>query len=390
MAEAKQAYDSASEPVIGHGEDETGSPVLPVRPALFDDDQVDAVIDRLHDETQALPAPFSKRDLYRTAADVGVPVWHSEQRELFTDQVLARLRYEWDTDTRAFRPVISAEVPEKVTAAANTIVPALGSELSQSLHRQTEAWCELHGFDAFEDPATQEIVAQQAVFGLLLRVTLYEWHHQHDGWPALSDEPLETVSQVQAQSDAAGFNAWVLDDLIEFADETALGALLEERYRILYSAQPAEDIGRLYETVTLDESRRVLGQYRTPPEIAQLMRTWAASDDNRLLDPGMGPGSLSTPIHPQWDVSTDPKRVVGVDQSPLAALMGITAQTLAGQPHALRTTDFLELSPTDLQRDVNAIVCNPPYTRSNRLPSRYKDELNAQAEDQTGLDCCVE
>lgn len=299
VAEAKQAYESASEPVIGPDEGETGSPVLPVRPALFDDDQVDAVIDRLHDETQALPAPFSKRDLYRTAADMGVPVWHSEQQELFTEQVLAQLRYEWDTDTRAFRPVSSAEVPEKITSAADTIVPALGSELPQSLHQQTEAWCELHGFDAFEDPETQEIVAQQAVFGLLLRVTLYEWYHQHDGWPALSDDPLEAVGQVQARSDAAGFDAWVVDDLVVFADETALGALLEERFRILYSAQPAEDIGRVYETVTLDESRRVLGQYRTPPEIARLMRTWAARGENQLLDPGMGPGALSTPIHPQ-------------------------------------------------------------------------------------------
>lgn len=283
--------------MIGHGEGDTGSPVTPVRPALFDDEQVDAVIDRLHDGTQALPAPFSKRELYRTAADVGVPVWHSEQRELFTEQVLARLRYEWDADTRVFRPVSSAEVSEKVTAAADTIVPAFDSEFTQSLYQQTEGWCELHGFDTVEDSATQEIVAQQAVFGLLLRVTLYEWYHQYDGWPALSDDPLEAVGQVQARSDAAGFGAWVLDDLVAFADEATLGALLEERFRILYSAQPAEDIGRVYEMVTPDESRRVLGQYRTPPEIARLMRTWAASDDDQLLDPGMGPGGLSTPIH---------------------------------------------------------------------------------------------
>ena len=206
MAEGKQSYEAASEPVIGHGEGDTGSPVTPVRPALFDDEQVDAVIDRLDDETQAFPAPFSKQDLYRTAADVGIPVWHSEQRELFTDQVLARLRYEWDAETRTFRPVIGEALPEKITVVADTIVPAIGSELSQSLHRQTEAWCELHGFGAFEDPATQEIVAQQAVFGLLLRVTLYEWYHQHDGWPSLSDEPLEAVGQVQARSDAAGFD----------------------------------------------------------------------------------------------------------------------------------------------------------------------------------------
>lgn len=386
VAEAEQTYDSASDPVIGLGEGDTGSPVLPVRPALFDDDQVDRVIDRLDDAAQGLPAPFSKQDLYRAAADVGVPVWLSEQRELFTDQVLARLRYEWDADTRSFRPVIGEELPEKITSVADTIVPAIDAELPQSLHQQTEAWCELHGFGAFEDPATQEIVAQQAVFSLLLRVTLYEWYHQHDGWPALSDDPLEGVGQVQVRSDAPGFDAWVLDDLVALADEAALGALLEERFRILYSAQPAEDIGRLYETVTLDESRRVLGQYRTPPEIARLMRTWAASDDNQLLDPGMGPGGLSTPVHPQWDASTDPKRVVGVDQSPLAALMGITAQTLAGQPHELRITDFLALSPADLPRDADAIVCNPPYTRSNHLPPRYKDELNTQAESQTGVD----
>ncbi|MFC7059001.1 Eco57I restriction-modification methylase domain-containing protein [Halovenus salina] len=64
--------------------------------------------------------------------------------------------------------------------------------------------------------------------------------------------------------------------------------------------------------------------------------------------------------------------------------MGTTALTLYGQAHDPRTTDFLDLSPADLQRDVDAIICNPPYTSGDSLPAAYKDRINTQIEQSIG------
>lgn len=169
-------------------------------------------------------------------------------------------------------------------------------------------------------------------------------------------------------------------------EATDLEAVLSERHRVLYSNQPAESIGRLYETLLPSEYRRMIGQHRTPPEIGNLIQTWATSGGDAVLDPGMGAGGLSTPFHPRWGVSTDPGDVTGIDRSPIAARMGITAQIPARQATTAKLTDFLDLTPGDLDHDVDAVVCNPPYTRYQELPAEYRTERNTQAEDQTGLE----
>lgn len=86
------------------------------------------------------------------------------------------------------------------------------------------------------------------------------------------------------------------------------------------------------------------------------------------------------------DADTDPNHVIGIDRSPLAERMGITAQTLSRQSTTSHQTDFFDLSPEDLEHDVDAAVCNPPYTRYQDLSAEYRAERNAQAEERTGLE----
>jgi adenine-specific DNA-methyltransferase len=95
---------------------------------------------------------------------------------------------------------------------------------------------------------------------------------------------------------------------------------------------------------------------------------------------------LSSPFHPQWRVSPEPVHVTGIDRSPLSRLMGTTSLTLYGQAHEPRATDFLDLSPDDLQGDIDAIICNPPYTSGDALPAGYKDRINTQIEQSIGAD----
>ena len=64
--------------------------------------------------------------------------------------------------------------------------------------------------------------------------------------------------------------------------------------------------------------------------------------------------------------------------------MGAVTLTLTGQEHSTETADFLSLAPAQLPADVDAIVCNPPFTRYSDLSSEYRATLNEQTEQLTG------
>jgi methylase of polypeptide subunit release factors len=258
------------------------------------------------------------------------------------------------------------------------------ADASPAIQESVESWCDLHGFVPSDD-ATPSIIAHQVVFELLLKATLYEWYHRRGDLPEFDGDAHEQFQLAHEETGDPAFSPCELDKILWSVEEANTAAVTEARDRLLESTEPATDIGRLYEALIPGKHRRVLGQYRTPRDLAELMRTWATSGGDTVLDPGMGAGELSVPFQPDWEISTDPDRVDGVDRSPLAALMGRVAQTISGQRHEAHRTDFFELEPADLVRDVDALLCNPPYTRHDSIRSTYKDKLNAQAEDQTGL-----
>ena len=357
------------------------SPVTPIGLEVHRTAQIDTVITRLTDENQPLPAPFSKRELYRTAADVGVPIWDPKQKQEFTERVTGRLNYTLDADSRSFVPLVEP-LAEKIKTAGETIVSSLETGISQSLQDAVQTWCSARGIDSSDRETMRQTIARQAVFDCLLTSVLDDRPGQLGERPIHSSDHHQSVNQAEN----IAYNESVLNEVVQLASESDIEAVIEDRYRLLYSSQPAEDIGRLYESVLPKEQRRTLGQHRTPPKYGKLMRTWAASGTDTVLDPGMGAGGLSSPFYSQWNVDTDPEHVIGIDRSPLARRMGITAQTLARQSATSHKTDFLDISPEDLDHDVDAIVCNPPYTRYQDLSTEYRSELNAQAEERTALD----
>jgi len=289
----------------------------------------------------------------------------------------------WEPVSYQFDATTHETLVERLRTAADAVCGTIDSELPESLQGLVSEWCALHGFD---DPAatpTRTIIARQAVLNVLLKATLYEWHHQHGDLPSLPTNTREALRQAAEQTENPAFHEYVLDEIVWLGDDD-LGPILDARNWLLESGEPAETIGRLYANLTSNDDRQILGQFRTPPYVGSLMRTWAASGGDSVLDPGMGAGVLSSPFDPQWDVSTDPAHVDGIDRSRLSHLMGTTALTLYGQAHDPRATDFLDLSPADLQQDVDAIICNPPYTSGDSLPAAYKDRINTQIEQSIG------
>ncbi|MFK5604631.1 N-6 DNA methylase [Haloferax volcanii] len=363
------------------------SPVSPAGLEALRREQIDGVIERLTCDDRELPPPFSKRELYRTATDVGVPVWEPDAKSQVEDRVLDRLDYEWDSASGAFVPTVGDRPVETIERAADTVALALDSDLPQSLSERLDEWYDLHGFDSLDSETVRTTVARQAVLSVLVRATLYEWYCQRGDVSPLSRDPQRDFRRARHRTDDSAFDEFVLDPVAAFADDDALETVLEDRFRLLYSVRPAEDLGSLYESLTPNEARKAaLGQFRTPVEISDAMYSWVTNGDATVLDPGMGTGALSVPRHSRWSLSTDPSHVDGIDRSPLSLLMGHVALTLCGQDGEMRSTDFLDLAPEDLESDIDGIVSNPPYTAGDALPPAYKESINARLERSTGLD----
>jgi tRNA1(Val) A37 N6-methylase TrmN6 len=274
---------------------------------------------------------------------------------------------------------------DRLLTAANDVLTVIDAELSEPLHDKVTEWCELHGFDTPTTTETRQTLARQAVLNLVLKTTLYEWHHQHGNLPPLPTNTREGLRQAAEHTDETAFNEYVLDEIVWLADDDTLAPIVDARDWLLETRHPSKALGRLYASLLSNDDRQLLGQFRTPLYIGTLMRTWAATGGKSVLDPGMGTGILSSPFHPQREHTTDPGHVAGIDRSRLSHLMGTTVLRLYGQAHESHATDLLDLSPDDLQQDVDAIVCNPPYTSGDSLPTAYKSQINAQIEDSTGL-----
>jgi hypothetical protein len=78
--------------------------------------------------------------------------------------------------------------------------------------------------------------------------------------------------------------------------------------------------------------------------------------------------------------------IYGVDLNELALVMGATTLTLMdhGEPHNLRTGDFLDFDPRDTNGALDAVISNPPYSRHHELSEEYKSRVNSQAERELG------
>jgi len=282
--------------------------------------------------------------------------------------------------------VIDEQFIATLKTAAETIKSSLTSDLPHKIRENLDQWCSLHNLDGIESEECQTAIARQAVLNLVLKASLYEYYARDRDLPSLTTDAREKLQHPVSGVENAGFDETVLDSIVWHAEESNLVPVLEYRDRLLRSMNPAEDIGELYAALLPSECRPPLGQYRTPSDIGSLMKRWVSAGGDTLLDPGMGAGVLSSPVHPELRTSGDPGYVTGVERSHLSRLMGTTALTLAGQPHSPWAKDFLGLLPEDLPNDVDAIVCNPPYTRSLDIPKGYQEAINAQATRETGLD----
>jgi len=144
------------------------------------------------------------------------------------------------------------------------------------------------------------------------------------------------------------------------------------------------------------EVQRRFGQFKTPVVIAKFMVRWAIrSHRDIVLDPCTGSGILlHEAIKRLKELGASGrifKNIYGVDIDPFVTEN--LASTL-GLHESIFCADFLKLRPSgdgsvaennsELPL-VNAVVCNPPYTRHQQFSQRYKKEIKQIIESESGV-----
>ncbi|MDR5657739.1 N-6 DNA methylase [Halodesulfurarchaeum sp. HSR-GB] len=276
-----------------------------------------------------------------------------------------------------------------IQSAGDEIYQQLTQIVDSSIEDRVEEWCKSHGLLRLDNPL--QIVARQAVFNVLLKATLHEHYHQRGHLPELGSDARQALNDAEELTGDPAFKEYILDE-VAWLKKDALNDVLAARNQLQLTDDPAEEIGRIFEGITPQKSRRKLGQFRTPKTIADLMADWLIKNGSEtVLDPGMGACALSAAVYREKQEKKDEPSlsdIHGIDLDELALVMGATTLTLMdhGNPHSLCVGDFLELEVNDLDGEVDAVISNPPYSRHHELSEEYKSRVNSQAEHELGRD----
>jgi hypothetical protein len=250
-------------------------------------------------------------------------------------------------------------------------------------------WVETHGLGRTD--SSKAIVTRQAAFHVALTASLYESYCSAgtDLSELNAHSFHESIAHARSLTDDESFKNYFLTDASQLFSEDDVARLINAGEQFISAEDPAEAIGSVHESLVPRKDRHKLGQFRTPPVIAELMAAWVVrSADDTVLDPGIGAAALSTSAYATKQSQggeSSLSEMNGVDLSPLSVLMAAVSLRLTnggGRPN-LQTQNFLEYQPGDID-EVDAVISNPPYTRHHEFDTEVKAEMNSQMEAEAG------
>lgn len=271
-------------------------------------------------------------------------------------------------------------VKGEIEAIANTISARLEAELLDDHSPEFEAWLVLHGLD--RDETAVEIIARLFAFSTLLKGAVYELHVHLGYLPPLSGDLQEAFRDAHETTRNDIFEETMLDRIVPEIPVNEIREYLAGRHRILVDDEPPETLGSLFEALQSNEDRWALGQFMTPPDIAEAVSSWAASTGDRVLDVGIGAGVLAAHSHRS---NAELQKVVGIDSSPVGKIMSSVSLTLEESPYELFLGDFLDMTSEEIGT-YDSVISNPPYSKIADLPDGYNEEINNRVNAQTGLE----
>lgn len=291
-----------------------------------------------------------------------------------------------------------AALPAEIERVGDQILSRLPSD-DPVLERARE-WADSQGIDDADEP--DRIICNLAAYNRLLKTTLYNLYQTEDPELHSIEDPSEIPIRLAKAHDITrddAFERFVLDEVADAVKPDIYEPLDGLQHQLANSDKPTEDIGRIFERLVPSDSRRKLGQFRTPEHIAETMAKWAIRDGpDSVLDPGMGAGALTSAMYKakhQADGEQSVDEMYGVDLSQLSVVMATTALKLlngGGTPN-FQTADFLdavaegEISRLMQNEDdgvvkmptVDAIISNPPFSRHQEITQKDKERVNKVA-----------
>ncbi len=247
-----------------------------------------------------------------------------------------------------------------------------------------------------------EVVSRAAVFDFFLRSSLYSLHlTEHAELEGLREsDDFETQFDIAREvTGNQGFSPIPPSELITELPKKDIEQVLALRNTLPVHPEPAKLLSDVYEYLFTQEARRELGQFATPQHISSFLSEWAVtSADDTVLDPGVGAGMLSTAVLKEKTKkgATEPLRdIIATDIDELSVSMAAVSLKLLDGPGSpnLMAGNFLDMEPHKWSKSgriksnsVDAVVANPPYSRSQALSTDVKDEANRTVSGETGID----
>ena len=249
---------------------------------------------------------------------------------------------------------------------------------------------------------TNERIAEQLAYMLINRLMFYKTLETQVTIPKLvkfeTENPKEfserltgLFNRVCKEVDyEAIFEHHPILDEIPFSKKLifALNDFIEELGTYNLAKIRSDVIGRVYEELIPDVERHRLGQYYTPPPIAELITEMCIrSPSDKVLDPACGSGSfLVKAYHKLKDLKkkenpfTDDNKLheeilnqlYGIDINPFPAQLSfinlaVRNLKVPSRNINLIVSDFFKVKPSIgiLPKEFDVVMTNPPYTRRN-------------------------
>ncbi len=212
------------------------------------------------------------------------------------------------------------------------------------------AWGGLHGWDISAAECQRSLV-RQALLNSAIRQAI----------PGIADKAFATP----------------LDSLGVEAPRSLADAIYETSQHLHSTA--FSFWGELYGALIPQSQRRRIGQFWTDEDIAEWMAAWLLQfNPRRLADIGCGAGGFLKAIQ-RLSKANSATELYGCDISPL--LLNVTLATFLtrhdDQPPTLPTLAVQDYLDGALPANVDAVICNPPYTRHHHIAPELKDAIQA-------------
>jgi len=205
-------------------------------------------------------------------------------------------------------------------------------------------------------------------------------------------------------------------DEIELPDDPfvleGINAFIEDMEHHRLEDLGSDIVGFIYEELIPAAERHALGQFYTPPAIAELITKWAVrSADDKVLDPGCGSGTFLVKAYRRllelksyrepterahkeilrqlyaFDINPFPLHLTALNlasryiRAPSTEVNTIHSDFFKVEAEQKLVTPYVVKTPKgEIKREIpipkfDAIVANPPYTRWTEIPDKTRDAI---------------